>query len=82
MSASGHAVRRAPAPGWPSGPSPATIAARLDRIETAVMTLCEVERMRLAERGEDDGWTAMVRKVASRRRTDPTRSAGAADAPR
>jgi len=82
MSASGHVVRRALTPEWTSDPSPATIAARLDRIETAVMTLCEVERMRLAERGEDDGWTAMVRKVASRRRTDPTRSAGAADAPR
>jgi len=82
MSASGHVVRRALAPEWPSEPSPATLAERLDRIETAVLTLCEVERMRLAERGEDDGWTAAVRRVALRLRTDPTRAAGAAEASR
>ena len=30
-------------------------AARLTRIESAVQTLCEVERIRLAERAEEDG---------------------------
>lgn len=37
---------------------------------TAVLTLAEVERMRLAERGEDDGWTAALRKVELRLRTE------------
>ncbi|MXX90715.1 MAG: hypothetical protein F4Y68_15985 [Boseongicola sp. SB0665_bin_10] len=70
MSASGYVVRRALAPEMPPGPSLATIAARLDRIETAVLTLAEVERTRLAERGEDNGWTAALRKVELRLRTE------------
>ncbi len=70
MSASGYVVRRALAPERAPGPSLATIAARLDRIETAVLTLAEVERMRLAERGEDDGWTAALRRVELRLRTE------------
>jgi len=79
MSASGYVVRRALSPEWPAGPSPATLSARLDRIETAVLTLCEVERMRLAERGEDDGWTAALRRVELRLRTDPTLSGGSGE---
>ena len=70
MSASGYVVRRALAPERAPGPSLATIATRLDRIETAVLTLAEVERMRLAERGEDDGWAAALRKVELRLRTE------------
>ena len=76
MSASGYVVRRAMAPELPADPSLVTLLARLDRIETAVLTLCEVERMRLAERGEDDGWTAALRRVELRLRTDPTFSGG------
>ncbi|WP_049641147.1 hypothetical protein [Candidatus Rhodobacter oscarellae] len=79
MSASGYVVQRALAPEWPSGPSLATLSARLYRIESAVLTLCEVERMRLAERGEDDGWTAALRRVELRLRTDPTLSGAAED---
>lgn len=70
MSASGYVVRRATAPERPSGPLLGTIAARLDRIETAVLALAEVERVRLAERGEHDGWTAALRKVELRLRTE------------
>lgn len=70
MSASGYVVQRALAPEKSPGPSLETIAARLDGIETAVLTLAEVERMRLAERGEDDGWTAALRKVELRLRTE------------
>ena len=70
MSASGYVVRCATASERPPGPSLETIAARLDRIETAVLTLAEVERIRLAERGEDDGWTAALRKVELRLRTE------------
>ena len=70
MSASGYVVRRATAPERLPGPSLGTIAARLDRIETAVLALAEVERVRLAERGEDDGWTAALRKVELRLRTE------------
>lgn len=79
MSASGYVVRRALSAEWPAGPSPATLPARLDRIETAVLTLCEVERMRLAERGEDDGWTAALRRVELRLRTDPRRAGGSGE---
>ena len=77
MSASGYVVQRALAPERPSGPSLATLSARLDRIETAVMTLCEVERIRLAELGEEDGWTAALRRVELRLRTDPAFPTGA-----
>ena len=70
MSASGYVVRRALAPERASGPSLETVVARLDRIETAVLTLAEVERMRLAERGEDGGWTAALQKVELRLRTE------------
>lgn len=76
MSASGYVVRRAVSAEWPAGPSLATLSTRLDRIETAVLTLCEVERMRLAERGEGDGWAAALRRVELRLRTDPTRDGG------
>ena len=81
MSASGYVVRRALAPERVPGPSLATVAARLDRIETAVLTLAEVERMRLAERGEDDGWTAALRKVELRLRMARAVS-GEAEVPR
>ncbi|MXW85005.1 MAG: hypothetical protein F4Z55_03455 [Boseongicola sp. SB0667_bin_21] len=81
MSASGYVVRRVLAPERPPGPSLATIAARLDRIETAVLTLAEVEQMRLAERGEADGWTAALRKVELRLRTERAVS-GEAEVPR
>lgn len=77
MSASGYVVRRALSPEGPSGPSLATLSARLTRIETAVLTLCEVERIRLAECGEEDGWTAALRRVELRLRTDPTVPTGA-----
>ena len=70
VSASAYVVRRALAPERVPGPSLDTIAARLDRIETAVLTLAEVERTRLAERGEDEGWTAALRKVELRLRTE------------
>ena len=69
MSACGYVVRCATAPERPPEPSLETIAARLDRIETAALTLAEVERMRLAERGEDDGWAVALRKVELRLRT-------------
>ena len=39
--------------------------ARLERIETAVLVLAEVERQRLAE---GDGWEAASRRVALRLR--------------
>ncbi len=55
MSACGYIAQRALAPEKLPGPSADGIAARLDSIETAVL--------RLAERGEDDGWTAALRKV-------------------
>ena len=76
MSVSGYVLRRALSPDQSSGPSLATLSARLNRIETAVLTLCEVERMRLAERGEDEGWTAALRRVELRLRTDPVLSFG------
>ena len=64
---------------WPSGLLLATIAARQHRIETAVLTLCEVERIPLAELGEDNGWTEALRRVELRLRTDPTLSGVAED---
>ena len=48
-----------------TAPPPASTA-RLERIETAVLTLAEVERQRLAERGEEDGWEAALRRVRLR----------------
>ena len=54
----------------PPGPPPQAIAARLERIETAVLTLAEVERRRLAERGEADDWETALRKVGFRLRTE------------
>ena len=76
MSVSGYVVQRALAPDVLEGPSLATLSARLDRIETAVLMLCEVERMRLAERGEDDGWKTALRSVELGLCTDPTRTGG------
>ena len=49
----------------PEGVSPAAVMARLERIETAVLVLAEVERQRLAE---GDGWEAASRRVALRLR--------------
>ena len=43
---------------------------RLERIETAALVLAEVERQRLAERGEEEGWEAASRRVALRLRTE------------
>ena len=53
----------------PPGPTPQAIAARLERTETAVLTLAEVERRRLAERGEAEEWETVLRKVSFRLRT-------------
>lgn len=69
MSASTYVVQRALAPEKSPGTSLETIAAKLDGIEIAVLTLADVERMRLAEHGEDDSWTAALRKVELRLRT-------------
>ena len=44
--------------------------ARLERIETAVLVLAEIERQRLAERGEAEGWEAAARRVALRLRAE------------
>ena len=44
--------------------------ARLERIETAVLVLAEIERQRLAERGEEEGWEAATRRVALRLRAE------------
>ncbi|WP_419741401.1 plasmid mobilization protein [Ruegeria sp.] len=70
LSASGYVVRRALSAEVSDGPSLTTLSARLERIETALLTLCEVERVRLAERGEEEGWTAALRRVAMQQRTD------------
>ena len=42
----------------PPGVAPKAVLARLERIETAVLVLAEVERQRLAERGEEECWSA------------------------
>ena len=42
----------------PSAIAAEATLARLERIETAVLVLAEVERQRLAERGEEEGWEA------------------------
>ena len=54
----------------PPGPAGQGLAAKLERIETAVLTLAELERQRLAERGEEDGWEAALRRVGFRLRTE------------
>ena len=53
----------------PSTVAPEAVLARLERIETAVLVLAEVERQRLAERGEEDGWEAAARRVGLRLRS-------------
>ena len=57
---------RSPPPGLPQE----AVLARLERIETAVLVLAEIERQRLAERGEDEGWEAAARRVALRLRAE------------
>ncbi len=52
----------------PAGVSSVAVLSRLERIETAVLVLAEVERQRLAERGESDGWEAAARRVELRLR--------------
>ena len=54
----------------PSALAPEAVLARLERIETAVLVLAEVERQRLAERGEEEGWEAATRRVALRLRAE------------
>ena len=53
-----------------AGVSPEAMLARLENIETAVLALAEVERQRLAERGEAEGWEATMRRVALRLRAE------------
>ena len=60
----------------PEGLSPQAVLARLERIETAVLTLAEVERQRLSERGEEEGWEAAVRRVGIRLRAERFLSEG------
>ena len=52
------------------GVAPEAVLARLERIETAVLVLAEVERQRRAERGEEEGWEAAARRVALRLRAE------------
>ena len=54
----------------PPGVAPEAVLARLERIETAVLVLAEIERQRLAERGEEEGWEAATRRVALRLRAE------------
>ena len=54
----------------PSSVATEAVLARLERIETAVLVLAEVERQRLAERGEEEGWEAASRRVALRLRAE------------
>ena len=54
----------------PSAVALEAVLARLERIETAVLVLAEVERQRLAERGEEEGWEAATRRVALRLRAE------------
>ena len=54
----------------PAALAPEAVLARLERIETAVLVLAEVERQRLAERGEEEGWEAATRRVALRLRAE------------
>ena len=65
--------QRAAGPERPPPPSALAleaVLARLERIETAVLVLAEIERQRLAERGEDEGWEAAARRVALRLRAE------------
>ena len=54
----------------PPGVAPEAVLARLERIEAAVLVLAEVERQRLAERGEEEGWEAAARRVGLRLRAE------------
>ena len=54
----------------PPGVAPEAVLARLERIETAVLVLAEIERQRLAEHGEEEGWEAATRRVALRLRAE------------
>ena len=65
MAVSRYVCARAAGPdrGAPEGVPPAVMLTRLERIETAVLVLAEVERQRLAE---GDGWGAAARRVALR----------------
>ena len=63
----------------PSSSIPQAVAAKLERIETAVLTLVEIERRRLAERGEADDWETALRKVGFRLRTERPVSGGPAE---
>ena len=54
----------------PSTVAAEAVLARLERIETAVLVLAEVERQRLAERGEEEGWEAATRRVGLRLRAE------------
>ena len=71
MSMSRFICQRAAGPDRrPPGVVPEAVLARLERIETAVLVLAEIERQRLAERGEDEGWEAATRRVALRLRAE------------
>ena len=59
-----------PEPRPPPGVAPEAVLARLERIETAVLVLAEIERQRLAERGEEEGWEAAARRVGLRLRAE------------
>ena len=52
------------------GVAPEAMLARQERIETVVLVLAEIERQRLAERGEEEGWEAAARRVALRPRAE------------
>ena len=54
----------------PPDVTPKAVLARLERIETAVLVLAEIERQRLAEHGEEEGWEAATRRVALRLRAE------------
>ena len=62
----------------PAGTMAEESFARLERIEIAVLTLAEIERGRLAERDEDEGWEAALRRVKLRLRAGRTLSGGQA----
>ena len=71
MSMSRFICQRAAGPDRrPAGVVPEAVLARLERIETAVLVLAEIERQRLAERSEDEGWEAATRRVALRLRAE------------
>ncbi len=62
MSASRFVLWRTLATEDPKQAGRETISERLVRIEAAAVALCEVERTRLAERGDEEDWNAMVRR--------------------